>query len=401
MSMELIEESTPDVGSRSVGIVQTQSTTLFHPPHELVLSNSRRLGPITVAYETYGRLSAQRDNAIFICHALTGDAHAAGYRSKEDIAARKAGWWDGFVGPGKGLDTDKYFVICANVLGGCQGTTGPSSICPETGQAWGRTFPVIRVEDMVTLHAELIRSLGIERLLAVVGGSLGGMQVLEWAARFPDRIAAAIILASSARMSAQAIAFNAVGRRAILADSNYNDGDYYGDAGPRYGLALARMLAHITYVSEESIERKFGRKLQDADALTFDLLKETEFQIESYLHYQGKRFVERFDANSYLYLTKAMDYYDLVDGYGSLENAFGKTDARFLIVSYDSDWLYPTRQGKELVQALLSCGRDVSFIELHSAKGHDTFLIELDQLEALVRPWLDRTLETIRAAAAS
>jgi homoserine O-acetyltransferase/O-succinyltransferase len=398
MSTELIEEAIPDVGSRSVGIVQTQSTTLFHPPNELVLSNSRRLGPIAVAYETYGQLSPERDNAIFICHALTGDAHAAGYRSKEDVAARKAGWWDGFIGPGKALDTDKYFVICANVLGGCQGTTGPSSICPETGQAWGRSFPVIRLEDMVAVHAELVRSLGIERLLAVVGGSLGGMQALEWAARYPDRLASAVILASSARMSAQGIAFNAVGRRAILADSNYNDGDYYGEAGPRYGLALARMLAHITYVSEESIELKFGRRLQNADALAFDFIKETEFQIESYLHHQGKRFVERFDANSYLYLTKAMDYYDLVEGYGSLENAFAKCDTRFLIVSYDSDWLYPTRQSKELVQSLISVGKDVSFIELHSTKGHDTFLIELDKLEGLVSPFLARTLDKTRTS---
>src|SRR5580658_5219070 len=205
MSTELIEESLPDVGSRSVGIVQTQSATLFAPPNPLVLNNSRSLGPISVAYETYGQLSPQRDNAIFVCHALTGDAHSAGYRSKEDISARKAGWWDGFIGPGKGLDTDKYFVICANVLGGCQGTTGPSSICPETGQPWGRDFPVITVEDMVAVHSELVRSLGIDRLLAVVGGSLGGMQVLEWAVRFPEQIASAVILASSARLSAQGI----------------------------------------------------------------------------------------------------------------------------------------------------------------------------------------------------
>jgi homoserine O-acetyltransferase/O-succinyltransferase len=402
MSTELIEESVPDVGPRSVGLVTTQTTTLFSPPHELVLTNPRtsspprRLGPINVAYETYGQLSPQRDNAVFVCHALTGDAHAAGYRTPEELAARKAGWWDGFIGPGKGLDTTKYFVICANVLGGCQGTTGASSICPETGQPWGGDFPVVQVEDIVNVHAELVRSLGIARLLAVVGGSLGGMQVLEWAVRFPEQLASAVVLASSARMSAQGIAFDHVGRRAILADPNYKDGRYYGDAGPRNGLALARMLAHITYLSEESIERKFGRKLQDADAPAVDLVKEIEFQIESYLQYQGRRFVERFDANSYVYLTKAMDYFDLVESYGSLNEAFGRSKARFLIVSYDSDWLYPTRQSKELVQSLISTGKHVSYIELHSPKGHDAFLIEIDQLEALVRPFLERTLEEIR-----
>jgi homoserine O-acetyltransferase len=396
MSTELIEESVPDVGPRSVGVVRTQSATLFAPPHELTLANSRKLGPITVAYETYGKLSAERDNAIFVCHALTGDAHAAGYRSKEDLAARKAGWWDGFIGPGKGLDTDKYFVICANALGGCQGTTGPSSICPQSGEPWGPDFPVIQIPDIVDVHAELVRSLGIERLLSVVGGSLGGMQVLEWVARYPERMASAVVLASSTRMSAQGIAFNAVGRSAIFNDPNYNEGRYHHDSGPRSGLALARMVAHITYLSEESIERKFGRRLQDVDALAFDLIKETEFQVESYLNHQGRRFVERFDANSYLYLTKAMDYYNLAQSYGSLEQAFAASRARFLVVSYDSDWLYPTRQSKEIVQSLVSAGKHVSFIELHSAKGHDTFLIEIDQLEALARPFLERTLEEVR-----
>jgi homoserine O-acetyltransferase/O-succinyltransferase len=401
MSTELIEESLPDVGSRSVGIVQTQSATLFAPPNPLVLNNARHLGPITVAYETYGQLSPRRDNAIYVCHALTGDAHAAGYRSKEDLAARKAGWWDGFIGPGKGLDTDKYFVICANVLGGCQGTTGPSSICPETGQPWGRDFPVITVEDMVSVHAELVRSLGIQRLLAVVGGSLGGMQVLDWAVRFPAQIASAIVLASSARLSAQGIAFNNVGRAAIMADPNYSNGDYYGGAGPRNGLALARMVAHITYLSEASIENKFGRRLQDASNFTYDLIKEVEFQVESYLHYQGRRFVDRFDANSYVYLTKAMDFFDLEKSYGSLNSAFAKALARFLVVSYDSDWLYATPQSKEIVQSLVSTGKHVSSIELHSTKGHDAFLIDIEPLEAMVRPFLERTLAEIRVEASA
>jgi homoserine O-acetyltransferase len=396
MSTELIEESPPDVGARSVGIVRTEFATLFSPSDPLILNNSRKLGPITVAYETYGRLSPQRDNAIFICHALTGDAHAAGYRSKEDIEARKAGWWDGFIGPGKGLDTDKYFVICANVLGGCQGTTGPSSICPETGQPWGRDFPVITVEDIVAVHSELVRSLGIDRLLAVVGGSLGGMQVLEWAVRLPDQLASAVVLASSARLSAQGIGFDNVGRAAIMSDPSYNNGDYYGTAGPRNGLALARMVAHITYLSEASIENKFGRRLQDASNFTFDILKAIEFQFESYLHYQGRRFVDRFDANSYIYLTKAMDFFDLEKTHGSLDAAFARANARFLVVSYDSDWLYPTPQSKEIVQSLVSTGKHVSYIEFHTAKGHDAFLIELEQLESLVRPFLERTLAEIR-----
>jgi homoserine O-acetyltransferase len=396
MATDLIEENPPGVGDRSVGFVKTQSTNLFDPPNELVLTNSKRLGPVTVAYETYGTLSPSRNNAIFICHALTGDAHAAGYRSTADFAAKKAGWWDGFIGPGKGLDTDKYFVICANILGGCQGTTGPSSVNPVTGREWGRDFPTITVEDIVNVHSELVRSLGIAQILAVVGGSLGGMQALDWAVRYPEQVASAIVLASSAILSAQGIGFNNVGRRAILADPNDNGGHYYGSSGPRDGLALARMIAHITYLSEESIETKFGRKLQDANALAFDLTKETEFQIESYLHYQGSRFVERFDANSYIYLTKAMDWFNLAKSHGSLAEAFSKTRARFLIVSYDSDWLYPTRQSQELVHALISTGKDVSFIELHSEKGHDTFLIGIDELDALVTPFLERTYDDLQ-----
>lgn len=391
MSTELLETSQPD--ERSVGIVETQYVTLFESPNVLKTSGGEELGPITVAYETYGTLSPERDNAIFICHALTGDAHAAGYHSPE---SKKAGWWDSFIGPGKGLDTDKYFVICANVLGGCQGTTGPSSTNPATGKQYRSDFPVITVGDIVEVHAALVRHLGIDRILGAVGGSLGGMQVLEWTARFPDQIHAAIVLASAANLSAQGIAFNAVGRRAILADPKFKDGTYADDDGPRYGLALARMLAHITYLSEASIELKFGRRLQDSDQFAYDLKRETEFQIESYLHHQGKRFVERFDANSYLYLTKAMDYFHLNQNYGSLAEALGRTDARFLLASYSTDWLFPTSQSKELVQALIETGRDVSFLELESPYGHDAFLIELDPLTALAQPFLDRTYDRIR-----
>jgi homoserine O-acetyltransferase len=392
MSTELIETFQPD--ERSVGIVEKRSATLFAPPNELTSSGGAKLGPISVAYETYGKLSAERDNAIFICHALTGDAHAAGYH---DPQQKKPGWWDGFIGPGKGLDTNKYFVISANVLGGCQGTTGPSSINPSTSEHYGLAFPVITVGDIVEVHAELVRHLGIKRLLAAVGGSLGGMQVLEWAARFPDRIAAAIVLASAANLSAQGIAFNAVGRRAIYADRKFQNGKYYGHEGPRYGLALARMVAHITYLSEASIEMKFGRRLQHGKEFGYDLDRETEFQIESYLHHQGKRFVERFDANSYLYLTKAMDYFNLRDDYKSLQAAMGKTDAHFLVVSYTSDWLFPSSQSHKLVAALLDAGRHVSFIELDSAFGHDAFLIEIDRLEEMVRPFLEQAYVSVRA----
>jgi homoserine O-acetyltransferase len=389
MTTELME--TFDPGEGSVGLVETQFATLFDPPHPLVLASGKELGPITVAYETYGQLSPERDNAIFICHALTGDAHAAGWHSPEH---RKPGWWDNFIGPGKGLDTDEYFIICANILGGCQGTTGPSCVNPRSGQRYCSEFPVITIGDIVQVHSALVKSLGIEKLLAAIGGSLGGMQVLEWAARFPEQVQSSIVLASAANLSAQGIAFNTVGRRAILADPNFLIGNYYDHhEGPQYGLALARMLAHITYLSEASIEMKFGRRLQHSDTFAYDLLRETEFQIESYLHYQGRQFVERFDANSYLHLTKAMDYFHLAQGYGSITKALGKTEGRFLVVSYTTDWLFPTIQSREIVSALLNSGRDVSFMELESPYGHDAFLIEETTLSAVVNPFLKRTRE--------
>ena len=387
MSTELIETREPD--EHSVGLVETQFLTLFEPPNELDAEDGTKFGPVTVAYETYGELSPQKDNAIFICHALTGDAHAAGYHSPE---SDKPGWWENFIGPGKGIDTNRYFVICANVLGGCTGTTGPASVNPATRQRYCNTFPVITVGDIVTVHAELVKSLGIDKLLGVIGGSLGGMQVLEWAARFPEGIRSAIVVAAAANLSAQGIAFNTVGRRAILADPKFHGGDFYEhDEVPRYGLALARMLAHITYLSEASIELKFGRRLQHSEQFGYDLMKETEFQIESYLHYQGKRFVERFDANSYLHLTKAMDYFHLADSYGSLSKALGKTDARFLIVSYTSDWLFPSEQSREIVRSLVKARRDVSYLELDSPYGHDAFLVEADKLAELVTPFLATT----------
>ena len=396
-------EIAPPDGSddaQSVGIVQTQFVRLFDPPSMLTLESGFQLGPINVAYETYGELSVDRDNAIFVCHALTGDAHVAG---KHAADSRKSGWWDGLVGPGRALDTSKYFIICANVLGGCQGTTGPSCSNPETGQPYGLRLPFITVGDIVEVHVALVKKLGIDTLLAIVGGSLGGMQVLDWVARYPDMIRSAVCLASAGKLSAQGIAFNAVGRRAITTDPQFQNGDYYGldpskygEVGPRAGLALARMVAHITYLSEASIERKFGRDLQHSDHLAYDLQSETEFKIESYLHYQGKRFIERFDANSYLYLTRAMDYFDLAQRYGSLRNALGQTEARFLITSYHSDWLFPSSQSREIVSALLETHRHVTYLELESVFGHDSFLLEIQQLEELVTPLLRETSRRYR-----
>lgn len=371
----------------SVGIVETRFARLFSDDHPLQFQIGAELASVTVAYETYGTLNANKNNAVYVCHALTGDAHAAGLHSADD---EKPGWWDGFIGPGKALDTNEYFVICGNVLGGCQGTTGPGSVDVISGKRFCLDFPFLTVSDIVSVHSELVRHLGIKQLLAVVGGSLGGMQVLDWSVRFPDQLRACVVLASAPKLAAQGIAFNAVGRRAIYGDAGFLKGQYYDSEGPRYGLALARMVAHITYLSEDSIELKFGRRLQDSDRFAYDMQKETEFQIESYLHYQGKRFVQRFDANSYVYLTRAMDYFDLSEGYESLAEAVNNVQARFLVASYDTDWLFPTSQSKELVSALLQAGKHVSFTELHCPFGHDSFLIDLGPLNEMVGPFLEQ-----------
>ncbi|MFH5805391.1 homoserine O-acetyltransferase [Alienimonas sp. DA493] len=384
-----------------------RSATLFDR-RPLRTEGGAELGPVTVAYQTHGTLNAAKDNAVFVCHALTGDAHVAGRLSPDD---KKPGWWDGFVGPGSGtepgagppgLDTDRHFVICANVLGGCSGTTGPGCVRPGSEERWGLRFPFVTLGDIVEVHAELVReTFGIERLKAVIGGSLGGMQALEWAVRFPERVEAAIVIASAASLGPQGIGFNAVGRRAILTDPHFRGGDYHaaverGEPGPDAGLALARMLAHITYLSEASIERKFGRRLQgerrgkvpggDADAVDFkhDIAEEVQFQIESYLDYQGRRFTQRFDANSLLYLTRAMDHFDLARGRGCLKDALARAKARFLILSYTTDWLFPTAGSREVVRALLAAGGDATFAELVSPYGHDAFLIE-DELPRLGR----------------
>lgn len=300
-----------EIGNSSVGIVQTRTIRLVEEQEPLELECGKRLAPIDVAYETYGQISEAGDNAILICHALSGNAHVAGYNCPAD---RKPGWWDNMVGPDKGIDTNKYFVICSNFLGGCSGTTGPSSINPQTGRPYGLDFPIITIADMVKVQKLLLDKLGIKSLLAVIGGSIGGMQVLQWAIFYPDFVKAAIAIATSSHLGAQSIAFDAVGRNAILADANFSDGQYHGKKGPDQGLAIARMIGHITYLSEQGMREKFGRKLRSADQYSYDF--NSEFAVETYLDYQGQTFVERFDANSYLYITKAADYFDLQKDYG-------------------------------------------------------------------------------------
>ena len=337
-----------------------------------------RLQPVDVAYETYGELNAARDNAILVLHAFSGDAHAAGVSAETG----QGGWWDAMVGPGKGFDTGKYCVICSNVLGGCRGTTGPGSIDPLTGSPFAMHFPVITISDMVRLQKKLIDHLGIPRLLSVAGGSMGGMQALEWAAAYPDSVASAIPIASTARHSAQQIAFNEVGRQAIMADPDWRNGDYYGKARPARGLAVARMVGHITYMSDHSMREKFGRRLRDKDAFGFDF--SVDFEVESYLRYRGSQFVDRFDANSYLYITKAMDYFDLTASKRSLAQVFEGVKTRFLVLSFTSDWLYPSYQSQEIVNALRSRNCDVAYCELESSYGHDSFLLEsMEQTETL------------------
>ncbi|HOL70847.1 MAG TPA: homoserine O-acetyltransferase [Bryobacteraceae bacterium] len=363
-------------------IVETQ----FACFNELPLDCGAVLSPVQVAYETYGELNETRSNAILIAHALSGDAHAAGISPVDG----KPGWWDSMIGKGKAFDTDKYFIICSNVLGGCRGTTGPGSINPATGQPYAMSFPVITIPDMVRLQKMLIDRLGIERLLAVAGGSMGGMQTLEWAATYPESVACAIPIATTARHSAQQIAFNEVGRQAIMSDPDWNDGNYYDKKPPARGLAVARMIGHITYMSDESMRQKFGRRLRGKDKFGFDF--SVDFEVESYLRYRGMQFVNRFDANSYLYITKAMDYFDLSDREGSLAGAFRKgNNTRFLVISFTSDWLYPSYQSQEIVQALRSLNRDVAYCELQSNYGHDAFLVDVGEQTEVVRGFLAST----------
>ncbi len=343
------------------------------------------LAPIQVAYETWGELNAAKSNAILILHAFSGDSHAAGISA----ATGRPGWWDNMIGPGKGFDTNRYFIICSNVLGGCMGTTGPSSINPQTGCPFAMKFPVITIGDMVRLQKMLIDRLGIQRLLAVAGGSMGGMQALEWAVAYPESVACALPIAATARHSAQQIAFNEVGRQAIMADPDWNEGNYYGKKPPARGLAVARMVGHITYMSDDSMREKFGRRLRnDQFGFHFDI----DFEVESYLRYRGSQFVDRFDANSYLYITKAMDYFDLAFGRSpNIPGALDRVEARFLVLSFTSDWLYPSYQSLEVVSALRSRNKDVAYCELPSNYGHDAFLVDVAEQTELVRGFLSST----------
>ena len=350
----------------------------------LQLDSGGALVDFQIAYQTYGTLNADRSNAILVCHALTGDQHVA----STNPVTGKPGWWSEMVGSGKPIDTDRYFVICSNVVGGCMGTTGPASTNPATDRVYGLDLPVITVRDMVRAQAMLLDHLGIETLFSVAGGSLGGMQVLQWAAAYPERVFSALPLATGARHSSQNIAFHEVGRQAVMADPDWRGGRYF-EAGvsPRKGLAVARMAAHITYLSEEALHRKFGRNLQDRDKPTFGF--DADFQIESYLRYQGTAFVDRFDANSYLYMTRAMDYFDLAADYGGrLANAFLGTKTRFCVASFTSDWLFPTIENKAVVRALNAAGASVSFVEIETDRGHDAFLLDEPELFATVRGFL-------------
>ena len=369
------------------GEIDSPSSLVVRFPESdpLVMDSGGIIAPLTIAYQTYGRLNADRSNAVLICHALTGDQHVA---NRHPVTG-KGGWWDTMVGPGLPIDTDRYFVICSNVIGGCMGSTGPASVNPATGQPYGLDLPVVTIRDMVRAQAKLVDHLGIDQLFCVAGGSMGGMQVLQWAAAYPERVFSAIPIAAAARHSSQNIAFHEVGRQAIMADPQWNAGRYY-EAGlkPSKGLAVARMAAHITYMSDEALHRKFGRKLQDRVAPTFSF--DADFQIESYLRHQGSTFVERFDANSYLYVTRAMDYFDLAADYGgSLARAFKGTKTRFCVVSFTSDWLFPTSDSRAIVHALNAGGASVSFVEIETDKGHDAFLLDLPEMFATTRGFLE------------
>ncbi|MEG3641014.1 homoserine O-acetyltransferase MetX [Magnetococcus sp. PR-3] len=389
---------THDSQTASVGIVTPQTVRLFDAANPLQLDCGTPLPGVDVSYETYGTLNADRSNAVLVCHALSGNAHAAGYLSAED---KRPGWWDHYIGPGKPFDTNRYFVIASNNLGGCDGTTGPSSINPETGMPYGLNFPMITIGDIVRLQRALVNHLGIDRLMAVAGGSMGGMQALQWALDYPEMVPASVIIAATPRLTAQNIAFNAVARQAIMADPHFNGGDYYtieSDSGvkarPESGLALARMMAHITYLSEQGLHEKFGRKLQDRESLSYGF--ETDFAVESYLSYQGSSFVKRFDANSYLYITKAMDYFDpFPDAKTTVEQLTG-VESRFLVMSFDTDWRFDTSRSKELVRILHRSLKDCTFQEFASPAGHDAFLLPHSSYEKslgafMLRIWQDET----------
>ncbi|MCL5735563.1 MAG: homoserine O-acetyltransferase [Actinobacteria bacterium] len=380
MSDYIISES---ASAASVGLVELRTIDF----ESLALDSGLTLAPVTIAYETYGRLNEQRDNAILILHALSGDAHAAGYYEGET----RLGWWETMIGPGKGFDTNRCFVMCSNVIGGCKGSTGPNSINPETGREYGLDFPVVTVGDMVRAQKMLIDHLGIARLLCVTGGSMGGMQALQWAVAYPENVASCIPIAATPKHSAMQIAFNEVGRQAIMGDANWNGGNYYQGDPPDAGLAVARMIGHITYLSDESMHERFGRRLRNKKALGYDFT--LDFEVESYLRHQGELFTRRFDANTYLYITKALDYFDLSDERGVLVETFRDlpADMRFLLIAFSSDWLYPPYQSKEIVRALKGNGLDCSYLEMRSSFGHDAFLLENKDMTRVVWHFMEST----------
>jgi len=373
----------------SVGVVQTEYFTFAEPPDELVLESERTLGPITLAYETYGTLNRDKTNAILVAHALSGDAHAAGFYEGDSTP----GWWDVMIGPGKAFDTERYFVICSNVIGGCKGSTGPSSENPRKGKPYGLDFPVITVADMVETQRHLLDHLGIEKLLCVTGGSMGGMQALQWVASYGERVRSAIPIATALKHSPQQIAFDEVVRQSIMADPEWRQGDYYEHGQPEKGLAVARMIGHITFMSDQSMEEKFSRKLKNGH-YSFEF--GADFEVEGYLRNRGDHFVRRFDANSYLYITKAMDYFDLSGG-RLIPN--GKAiQTRFLVISFKSDWLYPSYQSQEIVRELKTKQADATYCELPSTYGHDAFLLEVEEQTVLIKHFLDKTFNGYHVA---
>lgn len=381
MSDYIIKQGTSPTAS--VGIVEPQSVTF----ESLALDSGLTLAPVTLEYETYGSLNDKADNAILVCHALSGDAHVAGYHEGDT----RPGWWETMVGPGKGIDTERYFVICSNVIGGCKGSTGPGSLNSATGTEYALEFPVVTVADMVGAQKLLVDHLGVERLLSVTGGSMGGMQALQWAVAYPETVASCIPIAATPKHSPMQIAFNEVGRQAIMGDANWNGGNYYHGDPPDAGLAVARMIGHITYLSDESMHDRFGRRLRDKETLGYDFT--LDFEVESYLRHQGEVFIRRFDANTYLYITKALDYFDLSAGKGVLAEAFRDLpeDMRFLVIAFSSDWLYPPYQSKEIVKAVKGNGLDCSYLEMRSSFGHDAFLLENQDMSRMVWHFLDST----------
>jgi homoserine O-acetyltransferase len=373
----------------SVGIVKTGSFTFAEPPDELILESERRLGPVTIAFETYGTLNREKSNAILVAHALSGDAHAAGFHEGDSAP----GWWEVMIGPGKAFDTDRYFVICSNVIGGCKGSTGPSSLNPLTGKPYGLDFPVITIADMVEAQRHLVDHLGIEKLLCVTGGSMGGMQALQWVASYGHRVRSAIPIATALKHSPQQIAFDEVVRQSIMADPAWRKGEYYEYGQPEKGLAVARMIGHITFMSDQSMEEKFSRKLKNGQ---YNFGFAADFEVEGYLRHRGDNFVRRFDANSYLYITKAMDYFDLSGGRLIPNGRVFST--RFLVISFKSDWLYPSYQSQEIVRELKIKQADATYCELPSTYGHDAFLLEVEEQTTLIQHFLDKTFNGYHVA---